>query len=268
MSLDNSIWLSGILVEAVVVGLLLYRKVWRRLPVFLVYCTWDLISNIVAFASAQFFHEHSARSPAYLAIYLVATIIDSVLQFSVLVELAWSVLRPIRASLPRFSLLAVCAVILSVGAAIWTFVAIPSLGSLPPSLHALVRLEQTVSILRILIFLALAAGSQLLSMGWRDRELQVITGLGLYSIVSLAVTMLQAHQVTRPQYIFLNRIVVVGFLCSLLYWIYSFAQPEAKRREFTPQMENLLLAVAGVARANRAALSTSALPERRYERKN
>ena len=43
------------------------------------------------------------------------------------------------------------------------------------------QLQHTVSILRILFFLVLAGGSQLLSIGWRDRELQVATGLGFYS---------------------------------------------------------------------------------------
>jgi hypothetical protein len=43
----------------------------------------------------------------------------------------------------------------------------------------------------------------------------------------------------------------------LLYWTVSFAQKEAERREFTPQMRGFLLAAAGAARANRIALTES-----------
>jgi hypothetical protein len=130
-------------------------------------------------------------------------------------------------------------------------------------MYAVVRLQQTVSILRVLFFLILAGCSQWLALSWRDRELQVATGLGLYSLVSLGVTMLQTHQTKSVQYMHLNQIVVASFLCSLIYWVFSFAQKQAERREFTPQMQNMLLAVAGVARADRAALAESILESRR-----
>ena len=69
--------------------------------------------------------------------------------------------------------------------------------------------------------------------------------------------MLEAHETTESQVYHLNQLVVAGFLCSLLYWLVSFAQKEAERREFTPQMQNFLLAVAGAARSTRVALTDS-----------
>jgi hypothetical protein len=119
------------------------------------------------------------------------------------------------------------------------------------------RLEQTNAILRVLFFLVLAGFGQLLSIGWRDRELQIATGLGFYSIVDLAVAMLHTHLTVWSQYAHLNQVVVASYICSLMYWVYSFAQKEAKRQEFTPQMQNLLLAVAGAARSTRAGLAES-----------
>ena len=119
------------------------------------------------------------------------------------------------------------------------------------------RLLQTTAILRILFFLVLAGCSQLLSIGWRSRELQIATGLGFYSLVSLGVAMLHTHQTMGPLYRHLNQVEVASYLCSLLYWVFSFAQKEAERREFSPQMQNLLLAVAGAARSTRMALTDS-----------
>jgi hypothetical protein len=252
ISLDNAIWLVGILIEAAVVGLLLYRRIWRILPVFCSYCVWDVLSNVGTLIIVR--HYPASDFPLYFA----DTILDSVLQFCVLVELAWSVLRPVRASLPRSSVVVVGALVLMAGVVIWPFAALPGLlhvGSKQYLLYA--QLQQTVSILRILFFLLLAGGSQLLSIGWRDRELQVATGLGFYSIVSVTASMLQAHLTTAPQLERLQQLVVVSFLCSLSYWVFSFAQREAERREFTPQMQNFLLAVAGAARSTRIALTES-----------
>jgi hypothetical protein len=250
MSLDNTLWLVGVLTEAGVLGLLLYRRVWQTLPVFVVYCVWDFIANLFGLLSHILFP--SIYNPAT---YLGQTVIDSALQFGVFVELAWSVLRPIRSALPRFTIVVVAGLILGIGAAIWPFAALPGLAQSNPLVRLIGHMQQTVSILRIGFFLLLAGCSQLLSIGWRDRELQVATGMGFYSLVSLAAAVLSTHEASETQYLHLNQFVIGSFLCSLVYWLVCFAQKEAQRREFTPQMENLLLAVAGIARAERTALA-------------
>ena len=126
MSLDNALWLAGILTEVVIVGLLFYRRIWRTLPVFCSYCVWDVLSNVGVYAIFRY-SSASYFSASYFHIYVTETIIDSILQFCVLVELAWSVLRPLRASLTRRSLLVVIALIMVVGAIIWPFATVPGL---------------------------------------------------------------------------------------------------------------------------------------------
>jgi hypothetical protein len=256
VNLDNAFWFAYIVIEAALVGLLAYRRAWRLLPLFFAYCIWDILSNLVSFATAHFLHLNYSN-PIYLTTYLAQTVIDSVLMFGVLVEVAWSVLRPIRSSLPRSALFVVAAVILILGAIIWPFVVFSNLAHYSMELRVVLHLQRTVSVLRILLFLLLAGCSQLLSISWRDRELQIATGLGFYSLVTLAVSMLQPHLVTSQQYILLNQIGVASFLCSVVYWIFSFSQKEAARQEFTPQMQRVLLAMAGTARTTRVALEDS-----------
>jgi hypothetical protein len=250
MSFENAIWLLDFLTEATLIGLLFYRHVWRTLPVFCSYVVWDLMSNAGAYVI-------SVRDPtAYFYFYFAQTVLDSVLLFCVLVELAWSVLRPVRASLPRSALVVVGALILIAGAAIWPFGALHGLAHATSKQGILLtQLQQTVSILRVFFFLLLAAGSQLLSISWRDRELQVATGLGLYSLVGLSAAMLHLHQTTATQYEHLGEIVAASYICCLAYWVVCFAQKEAERREFTPQMQSFLLAMAGAARSTRIALA-------------
>ena len=252
MSPDNTLWFAGIVAEAAVVGLLIYRRVWRLLPLFCVYCAWALLCDAGNYVIHSFFLS------SYLPAYLAETVVDSILEFGILIELAWSVLRPLRASLPRGALVVVGVLILAVGAGIWQFSGIHEIVNSSPAWRDLVRVQQTASIMRILFFLLLAGCSQLLSIGWRDRELQVATGLGFYSIVSLAVEILHTHGAMQQHYRLLNQFAAVGYLFSLLYWVVSFAQEEAQRREFSPQMRSALLAVAGAARTTRAALEDSA----------
>lgn len=251
MNLDLLFLFSGCIAEAAVIGLLLYRRLWRAFPFFLAYNVWSLIGSAGGYAIFR------GNSKLYLTAYIVVVVVDSVLLFGVLVELGWSVLRPLRASLPRSALAVVAGLILALGAAIWPFAAFPGAVHLSREMAALMRMQQTFSILRVLAFVALAAGSQLLSIGWRDRELQIATGLGFNSLVGLGVAMLHMHQTTRAQYSNWNEVVVASYLCSLLYWVVSFARKEAERREFTPQMRSFLLAVAGAAHTTRIALEDS-----------
>ena len=192
---------------------------------------------------------------SYVTAYIIEMIVDSVLLFGVLVELAWSILRPVRASLPRSTLVVIGVLIFGLGAAIWPFVNFQTTLNLTWGMSNLTRMQQTFSVLRVLVFLVLAGSSQLLSIGWRDRELQIATGLGFTSLVSLGMTILRTHQSTYSQYRDWNQLVVASYLCSLVYWLYSFAQAEEKRREFSPQMQSMLLAVAGAARSTRMGLA-------------
>jgi hypothetical protein len=186
--------------------------------------------------------------------YLVLAFVDSALLFGVLVELAWSVLRPVRAFLTGKMILVIVALILVLGAIIWPLAGMLEAAHLSLEKAVLAHLMQTVSILSVLVFMVLAAGSQLLSIGWRDRELQIATGLGFYSLVSLTAAMIDAHASTWAQYRHVDVYVVASYLFSLVYWIVSFAQKEAERKEFTPQMQSFLLAMAGATRVSKVSL--------------
>lgn len=252
MSLDTLLWFSASVTEAAVIALLLYRRVWRNFPIFFAYSLWTLASSVGVYIISR-----NLSSSTYLTTYLVEIIVDSTLLFSVLVELAWSLLRPIRASLSRGVLIAITIVIFAIGGAVWPFTIVPGSGGLTRELIVLMHLQQTISVLQIIVFLAFVASTQLLSIGWRDRELQIATGLGFTSLVGLGVTVLHAQASFRLQYNHLSQVFVASYLCSLVYWIVSFAQKEEERREFTPQMRSMLLAVAGAARATRIGLADS-----------
>jgi hypothetical protein len=260
VTLDNILWLAGDGATAVVVSLLVGRRVFRTFPIFSSYLAWSLLGDAFLYIGEHFYPA------SYRSVYLIVLIMDSLFQFGVLVELLWSVLRPIRASLPRWSLFAVAALIALIGAVVWPLVTGPGHNNLPIANRLIFHTQETFAILRILFFLLLAGCSQLLSIGWRDRELQIATGLGFYSLVSLAVWMNHASQTYGPQYHLLDQVVSFSYVCSLAYWGVCFATKEAERREFTPQMQSLLLAMAGAAKSTRIALTESSNDNKRDRR--
>lgn len=252
--LDSTLFAAGYVVEAAILILLFYKRVYKDFPVFCSYVALGILSD-----TAQYFLvRHYPKSD--LRIYLITTIIDSLCQFGVLVEVSMAVLRPVRSSLPRGAIFAVGILIALACAVIWPFTKTPGFNELSFDSRMIVHFQLTFSVMRILFFLAIAGCSQLLSIGWRDRELQIATGLGFFSIVSLTVAMLHTSQAPEfvAQYHHLEELWSASYVCSIIYWIFSFAQKVPERREFTPQMQNFLLAMAGNARNTRIALANSA----------
>lgn len=252
MSLEAIFFLLGVLTEATVLGLLLFRRAYRVFPVFTTYLAWSLINDIGEYILLGRFPGQARQ------IYLTGAIIDAAFVFGVLIEISMSVLKPIRASLPRWTVVAVAILIAVVCAAIWPFSKSTGLNLLDHSFRMIEQMRLTAAVVRTLFFLALAGFSQLLSLGWKDRELQVATGFGIYSLVSLFAALL--HRSVAPsleQFRLLDQIVAASYICSMAYWIFSFAQRVPERRKFTPQMQNFLVALAGSARTTRIALNES-----------
>jgi hypothetical protein len=213
------------------------KRFYRYMPFFCGYMCFGVCSDLVMVLIQHRYGSHFLRA------FIIQMCLDSALQYGVLVELAWCVLRPARATLPRGSVIGLSVLILAAGAACWPFCGRPNF---PPPWHFLTSVQESTSILRILFCLALVAGSHLLALGWRDRELQVATGLGCYSLVSFAAILVHSHQKAGMSYHWVDIIVALSYVGSLVFWIVSFAQAEAPRREFTPQMRSVLTAMAAI----------------------
>ena len=249
MDLDKILWLAGLIAEIAVLILCLRGKLYRITPVFSCYLAWCLLNDILFY----FLFKNFGQDPQkYFRIYVIEMVPDLIFQFAVLVELGWAVLRPIRTSLPRYSILILTIILALAAAAIWPVSGhmIPAEILQPWSIFFF-RMQQTVAVLRVVIFMALVGFSQLLSIGWRDRELQIATGLGFYSMCSLAIWVIHSHQTVAAKgaYRILDQVGVAAYVCSLLYWVFAFLQQEEKRQEFTPEMRNFLLAMTGSGRS-------------------
>jgi hypothetical protein len=219
VSLDSLFLFSGVAGEAVLLALVLHRRIWRELPVFSGYIVWNFVSDIAGWWTM------TTLPTDYASLYLVELFIDSVLQLLVVIELACSVLRPILADRGRINFLMLGGLIALTGSLIWAMAGMLPHPNYSTLAQRLFHLQETMSVLRVLCFLGLTVFSQMLAIGWKDRPLQVAAGLGFFSLVSLVVTAL--HFQARWQnssYPWLDRAVSLSYLCVLLYWIVSFSK--------------------------------------------
>lgn len=235
----------------VVFILALRQKLWQKMPVYVLYVPWALATDILSLYMQQRLNGHD-----YYIYVKYEAMVDSVLIFAVLVELGWSVLRPVRNVLPRGTIYILAVLIGLAALAIWPFASKIT----PPGYYGtaatVFHQQQTAAILRIACFAVMAGFSQLLSIGWKDRELQIATGFGFYSVVSLVVGLLHLQQSPNADaFHFLDQLVSISYVGTLSYWVLNFASKEQERKEFSPQMQHLLLQLGGGARSGRIALS-------------
>ena len=241
---------AGVSGECCVCLVLLWRRTWKQYPIFFVYLFWTIASDLSFLIFPQMYTDK-------LRNYVIEIAVDSALQFFVLLELGWSVIKPVRSSLPKGAKLVVPGILILLTLLCWPLAGFAIPGGLSQHGYELVVLQQTVSLLRVMVLLVLVAFSQFLSIGWRDRELQIASGLGFYSILSLVVWVLHTHQAVGPQYHWLDLVTSFGYLGTLAYWVVCFSIKEPERKKISPQMQHFLVSIGGAARAERFALEAA-----------
>ena len=247
---DAQTVIASVAGEILVCSVLLWRRSWRKYPTFFVYLLWTILSDLSFLFFPQIYQDK-------LKNYIVEISIDSILQFFVLMELGWAVLRPVRSSLPKGVTWFVPVLLVVLSLVCWPLAGFVVPAGLSTHGSELVIIQQAISLLRVTVLLALVAFSQFLSIGWRDRELQIASGLGFYSILSLVIWIIHTHQSVGSQYHWLDLVTSFGYLGTLAYWVVSFAQKEPEVRTISPQMMRFLVSIGGSLQAERVALETA-----------
>jgi hypothetical protein len=243
---DGVLWVLGNIGQLLLLSVLIFRRRYKEFPVFTCLVLWAALSDPLLLVVLM--TQHDAYSLTYYRTYFTFNILEYALELAVLVEIAADVLRPVRKSLPRGILFILLGCMAAIGFAGFFFAAHLNASTLTHP-RAFIVMDASVAIMRLVTFLAIAAFSQVLGIGWKNHILQLASGLAFYAAVSLIVAL--AHSFLRAgpdysrQYFALDHFRIAGYLCSLYYWCYSFARQEAPRKEFSPQMAQFLVSIAG-----------------------
>lgn len=209
-SIDLTLWLAGATMEAVLLALVIWKRIYRALPIFSCYLVWCLLSDAGLAGALLIPH-------AYLPATLVGMTVDALLQIAILVELGRVVMRHNQAEPPGkvvIVLLTALGFVIAGSLDKWTIpIGLPMLNLL----YAV--LLQLYAVLRVVFLLTLVWWTSLQKLKWPARELRIITGLGLYLLVSLCVAILHNHPVAGIQSHWLDQLLVASYLWTLSYWI-------------------------------------------------
>jgi hypothetical protein len=233
-----------VVAEIVLLVILVVRRQYKAFPVFTCYIAYNLLSDFLIGAAVSAYSMRIARPLQFASLPL-----QYLLELGVLIEIAWNVLRPVHLALPRYATrVFVSLVILAI--IFGTFLAwhVHDTGNQIDDLKG--PLDLTVGLLRLLIFAVTAGFAQVLGIGWKNKVLQLATALSFYSAVDLMVTLWERHSGNS---VALDPMRSVGYLLELGFLVWAFTTKEVRRGEFSPQMEQFLVTLAGRAKVARTA---------------
>lgn len=257
VSLENDLWLAGVVGELLLLAVLLLRRSYRSFPVFSAYVAWLLISDPLLLV---LYWHYGVAGTVYSHTYFTFNCIQYCIELAVLFEIAENVLRPAK-NLVQKKALAGIGIFILLGALVAFLIA----AELNASTLAHSRIFQvtnaTMAMLRLAVFVLIAGFSQLLGLNWKNHVLQLTSGLAFYAVVTLIVELGHSHLRAGPDYSYnyyaLEHLRVGGYLCTLYFWCYAFAKKEAPRKEFSPQMVSFLVSLSGSTKRQRAVLARS-----------
>lgn len=224
-ALDMAVIYSGMAAEAILIAVVWMRGIGKRLPVFTVYLTWCLVSDVAMFVVLERFQAK------FMQVFPIESSLDLVMQFLVLFGLAWSAFRHLPVLVARLVLSTSIFLTLVAGWGVWQMAGWWARSDWSAEWQLTSRIQIASSLLRIFFLFMLAWLIQFLNkhffpIGWSERDLQVATGLGIYALASMAASLAKMYHLSSTVYNGIDAAVSLSYLVALLYWLVCFLRPE------------------------------------------
>jgi hypothetical protein len=206
--------------EMFLLAVLLYKRIYRSLPIFSIFLVWCLLSDA---GMAIALHLPNAYLPATL----VSITGDALFQLAILAELGRAVLRHNHVDPPSKVVLVLLGLLACVVAGILNNWSVPLDYPFMSMLYLV--LLQVFAALRVVFLLTLVWWTSVHKLRWPTRELQILTGLGIYIMITLCVVILHTHNMATMQYHWLDQLLVGSYLLALGFWILASTTKVAER---------------------------------------
>ena len=257
LTLDSALWALTILAEAALTIVILKRGMSRNYPILLTYLIFNLVEDLLGWI------VYKGPRETYFRFYFAATVLDYLLQFLLIVEIGRNVFAPSKRSLP-FRLwppVTIMVLICTILAALFS----PRLqaNGLNSGTQWLSSVTLGLAVLKVLLFVGLAGFAQVLGISWRSRVLQLASGLAFYGasqlVIQLAINHVKYVNQTSYEAHFraLTQMQAAAYVSTLIFWAWAFSRNEAPRKDFTPQMQEVLVTIAESAKRTRLAVTRS-----------
>jgi hypothetical protein len=216
------LWIAPHILQAVIVVLMIRRRLYKQFPIFLLYTIFELFQFVVLLT--VFIRFGSLADERYRGAFLVGTAISSALRFGIIYEIFIEVFRNYDAlrELSRGLFRWATVILLLIGVALAGTHGTGTDGFLRivPTLDRTVRLMQC----GLLVFLFLF--SRYFALSWRNYAYGIALGFGILASLELADYAIRS-QIVAGSYL-LDYLGMATYHCCVLIWIFYLLAPEPK----------------------------------------
>lgn len=209
------LWITGIVSEAALVGVLVFKKIWRIFPIFTVFVFWDVGSSAVFFLTA---HQPS-RYLFYILAESVSVSLALALTYEVFCHLfaAQSALRRLASVVVK----AVAALLILFGIAV---VALHGPFEKKSLADGIMVVEESCRVVEVGLIMFLCVFSGAFGLHWRRQVFGIVLGLGIPASLRLAVLAVRPHSYVMIGVV--NTVLMAAVILSVLIWIAYMLLPD------------------------------------------
>jgi hypothetical protein len=234
-ALDFYLWTIGILGNAVLFTVLIFRCRWKEFPVFTTYMGFEFIWGLALYS----IYRHGSYD-WYARTYWTGACLDFLLQLGVVWEIAYIVLRPtgtwVRDARKQFILWGAAGILIAA--------ALPFLVT-PPAATLLHRLEVRGNLFTALVVCELIAvvtrTSKSLGLGWRNHVMALGNGWTAWAVTAILVDGLHSFFGAEHYFRELEHVRMIAYLAALGYWMVQFWLEEPARQPISPELRAHIL---------------------------
>lgn len=220
MSFDSALLFAAIAAEIAIVVLFSLRGMWRVVPMFCIYMSWTLLSDI----SAKLFQSYGI-SQNYFRFWLIGSEVNNIASVLVLLEIILAVWRRHNSARNLRDEVLLAVLLAAAGLTLWPIAERLTPRSFSHDTAFIFGFQQVLSLMFIACGAVLVIFRPRLSLNWVDPELQVAVGIGFLSGFSLVMTMLRLASDGHVFPRLIDQISGVSYLVTLIFWICCFFRP-------------------------------------------
>lgn len=217
------LWIAQPFLELPLAGVMIWRQLHRKFPIFFAYVVFHLVSFAILFPVHQY-----GGYDLYFCSYWISAMVTLALGFAVIHEVFLDVFRPYHTLKDLGTVLFKWAALVMIFVAIVVAAASPAGES--PLVQAVATVQRCVKVIQCGLVLFLLFFSKYLGVSWRQHSFGIVLGFGTYASVQLVGNALYSgEQVSSPT---LGMLFTSAYLCAVLAWL-GYALQKAPARDAT-----------------------------------
>jgi hypothetical protein len=221
------VWMTHPIMESVLAGIMVKRKLHRQFPVFFTYVLWEVVSFAILF---PLYKSGPAHYDAYFYGFWIDHAICVAIGFKVIHEVVLNVFRPYHALKDLSTVLFRWAALVMLLVALVVAASSPAAAS-SPLVQAVVTAQRCVRVVQCGLILFLLVFSKYLGISWRQQSLGIALGFGGYASVELAAFALYSGGQIHPRTMY--TLETTSYLLAILTWIVYAVLKESARQDAT-----------------------------------